>query len=58
MEKLDLLNPHELYTTKLKQDHINNSETYFDSLVKTSKVDPELNKKTIRLRWLHEYDNG
>lgn len=21
-------------------------------------VDPELNKKTIRLRWLHEYDNG
>ena len=48
MEKLDLLNPHELYTTKLKQDHINNSETYFDSLVKTSQVDVELNKNTVK----------
>lgn len=47
MDKLDLLNPHELYTKSLKSQHIKNAEAYFDSLVKTSQVDVELNKNTV-----------
>ena len=48
MEKLDLLNPHELYTKSLKNQHIKNAEAYFDALVSTSKVDVELNKNTVK----------
>lgn len=44
----DLLEPRKTYEKKLKDVHHNNSESFFDDLVKKSGIDIENNKQTIK----------
>ena len=48
MEALDLLNPREIYIKKLKDQHKNNAEAFFDELTNKSNVNIEQNKETIK----------
>ena len=48
MDVLDLLDPHQLYNSRLKQEHKENSEKYFDELVKKSAVDEYKNEVIVK----------
>ena len=48
MQDNSLLEPLELYNSKLKDLHNQNTTDYFDELVKLSGINPEENKKTVQ----------
>ena len=44
MDNLELLEPEQLYKSKLRDDHDQNVRKYFDNLVEKSKIDKETNR--------------
>lgn len=48
MENLELLEPEQLYKSKLRDDHDQNVHKYFDKLVEKSKIDKEANRVTCK----------